>query len=63
MTSTTIAPGELARLAFEGGQADATAAASAYAATLTGSQLEALSAEYARMGLAGMTTVRTRSRS
>jgi hypothetical protein len=51
MASTKIAPGELARLAFEGGQAEVTAAASAYAATLTGSQLEALSAEYARMGL------------
>ncbi len=65
MTSiqTESTPGTLAMLAFEGGQAEATAAAGAYAATLTVTQLSALSAEYARMGLAGVTSARTRSRS
>jgi hypothetical protein len=63
MAGTRSTAGELARLAFEGGQAEADAAAVAYADTLTVTQLEALTAEYARMGLAGVTTVRTRSRS
>jgi hypothetical protein len=64
MTSTKITPGERARLASESGsRQDAEAATAAYAATLTVVQLEALAAEYARMELAGVTTVRARSRS
>ncbi len=63
-TQTEMTPGELAMLAFETGrQEDVEAATATYAATLTVTQLEALSAEYARMGLAGVTVIRTRSRS